>query len=93
MRALYLESTYNKKQERLCDVVSHWLNCRILSNLSMVLGNYDGQGQCQEIAFGYDHEDSFSSIKEDLYSWAYSVGWVVEYTGDWFYWIANGTRV
>ena len=27
MRAIYLESTQNKKQERLRDVVSQWLNC------------------------------------------------------------------
>jgi len=37
MGALYLESTENKKQERLREVVSQWLNCRILSNLSMIL--------------------------------------------------------
>ena len=68
--------------------MSQWLNCRILSNLPMVLGNYDGQGRCQEIAFSYSNEDSFSLIKEDLNSWANSVGWVVEYTDfllDWFF--------
>ena len=36
MSGLYLERTYNKKQERLCEGVSQWLNCRILSNLSML---------------------------------------------------------
>jgi len=37
MGALYLESTENKKQERLHEVVSQWLNCRILSDLPMGL--------------------------------------------------------
>ena len=36
MRALYLESISNKKQERLCEVVSQWLTCQILSNLHMI---------------------------------------------------------
>ena len=36
MGALYLESTENKKQERLDDVGSQWLNCRILSDLPMI---------------------------------------------------------
>ena len=36
MKGLYLERKYNIKQERLCDVVSQWLNCLILSNLPML---------------------------------------------------------
>ena len=39
MRGLYLESTENKKHERLHEVVSQWLNCQILSNLPMVAAN------------------------------------------------------
>ena len=35
MRALYLESTLSKEQERLRDVVFQLLNCQILPNLPM----------------------------------------------------------